>query len=127
MKNSSNNFITLRKMGGFYQCFDDDSYILYYLFNYKITNKRCGFPHSSLSKIINNLESKKISYKIIDDKIKDNTKDFKKLNNYNHYLKLGIDKYNLDTKKKSLEDKIRDMPFSKIEKLYKMIEDYVSE
>ena len=38
-----------------------------------------------------------------------------------------IDKYNLDTKKKSLEDKIRDMPFSKIEKLYKMIEDYVSE
>ena len=28
---------------------------------------------------------------------------------------------------KSLEDKIRDMPFSKIEKLYKMIEDYVNE
>ena len=114
-------------MGGFYQCFDDDSYILYYLFNYKITNKRSGFPHSSLSKIINNLESKKISYKIIDEKIDDNIKDFKKLNNYNYYLKLGKDKYNLDTKKKSLEDKIRDMPFSKIEKLYKMIEDYVSE
>ena len=126
MKNSS-NFVTLRKMEGFYQCFDDDSYILYYLFNYKITNKRSGFPHSSLSKVINNLESKKISYKIIDEKIDDNIKNFKKLNNYNYYLKLGKDKYNLDTKKKSLGDKIRDMPFSKIEKLYKMIEDYVNE
>ena len=80
-----------------------------------------------MSKVINNLESKKISYKIIDDKIKDNTKDFKKLNNYNHYLKLGIDKYNLDNKKKSLEDRIREMPFTKIEKLYKMIENYVNE
>ena len=37
-------FIVFRKIGGFYHVFDGDSYILNYLFNYKIVGNRVGFP-----------------------------------------------------------------------------------
>ena len=55
MKSSSKNYINLRKVGGFYQCFDEDAYLLFYLFGYKVNNDRAGFPISSLNKIINTL------------------------------------------------------------------------
>ncbi len=45
-----NNIITLRKIGGFYLCFDNDAIIISYLCNYKIKNGKVGFR---------NLKSKK--------------------------------------------------------------------
>ncbi len=126
MRNSE-KYVTLRKVGGFYQCFDGDCYILYYLFNYKIVNKRCGFPHSSLSKVINVLEDKKIDYKVINHHQDDIGKSYKKINQYNHFLKLGLEKYDRETKKSLIENKIKAMPMNRIEELYHLIEDFVNE
>ena len=82
-------FIVLRKVGGFYHVFDEDSYILNYLFNYKIVGNRVGFPISAINKVINVLEEKKINYELDGKKI-----NFKKKNNYAKFLEKGRVKYN---------------------------------
>ena len=94
--------ITIRKHGGFYHVFDDDCYILYYLFDYKIINRRVGFPLNSLNKVINKLTDLSISYEVIEE----SKRDFKKLNKYNKYLKLGISKYDKDNKYLSIYSKL---------------------
>lgn len=51
--------LEIRKIGNFYYVFDDDCYVLYNLFKYKIQNNKTGFPISALNKVINTLEEKK--------------------------------------------------------------------
>ena len=46
-------FVTIRKMGLFYQVFDDDALILHFLLNYKIIDSKVGFPSNALNKVIN--------------------------------------------------------------------------
>ena len=115
--------VIIRKHGGFYHVFDDDAYILYYLFDYKINNRKVGFPINSLNKVINKLENLSISYEIIDECIK----DFKKLNKYNKYYKLGLDKYNKDNKYKNLYNKIDSLPENKLDKILDYIESIIDE
>ena len=124
---SSKNYINLRKIGGFYQCFDEDAYLLFYLFGYKVNNGRAGFPISSINKVINALEDKQIDYIVMKSNDDKNIMEYKRKNNYSHYIELSREAYNLELKKQSIEDKIRSMPFSEIEKLYKVIEDFVNE
>ena len=55
------NDILLVKTGGFYHAYGKDSYIISYLFGYKIKQieenySTCGFPESSINKIIATLE-----------------------------------------------------------------------
>ena len=127
MRSSSKNYINLRKVGGFYQCFDEDAYLLFYLFGYKVNNDRAGFPISSLNKIINTLDNKKINYMVCNNNDDKSIKDFKRKNTYYHYVEVSKEAYNLEIKKLSIEKKIKSMPFSKIEKLYAMIEQFVNE
>ena len=54
-------------------------------------------------------------------------KEFKRKNTYYHYVEVSKEAYNLEIKKISIEKKIKTMSFSKIEKLYTMIEEYVNE
>ena len=56
------NTLVLRQIGKFYNALDDDCYILFYLFGYKISNYKSGFPVSALNKVKNELEKKKISF-----------------------------------------------------------------
>ena len=42
--------VTIRKIGNFYHVFDEDVYILYYLFHYKIYQGKCGFPKVLITK-----------------------------------------------------------------------------
>lgn len=56
------NTLVLRQIGKFYNALDDDCYILFYLFGYKISNYKSGFPVSALNKVKNELEEKKISF-----------------------------------------------------------------
>ena len=107
--------------------FDEDAYLLFYLFGYKVNNDRAGFPISSLNKIINTLDNKKINYMVCNNNDDKSTKDFKRKNTYYHYVEVSKEAYNLEIKKLSIEKKIKSMPFSKIEKLYVMIEQFVNE
>ena len=64
----SERSIILRKVGGFYQIFNDDALIINYFFNYKIVNYKYGFPISTLNKVTEKLEENTINYIIKQEK-----------------------------------------------------------
>lgn len=115
--------ITIRKHGWFYHVFDDDCYILYYLFDYKIINRKTGFPLSSLNKVINKLTDLSISYEVIEE----GKRDFKKLNKYSKYLKLGISKYDKDNKYLSIYSKLDSLDDTDLDKILEYIDGIINE
>ncbi|MDO5556124.1 MAG: hypothetical protein Q4G09_05775 [Clostridia bacterium] len=63
--------LVLIKIGNFYHAYGKDSYILSYLFSYKLKEfaehySTCGFPIDSISKVKAILEEKKINYLLLD-------------------------------------------------------------
>ena len=78
--------LVLVKNGSFYTTFNDDAYILNYLFGYKIVNnEKVGFPTSNITKVIDKLTTEKINYYL------DNLVVF---NPNNYYNNLNIDLLN---------------------------------
>lgn len=78
--------IVLFKVGSFYHAYGKDAYIMSYLFEYKIKKveqnySTCGFPSSSLSKVLSKLEEKKINYVLVDKR--NNYEDDEKMDNKN--------------------------------------------
>ena len=54
------------KFGNFYRCSDDDALILFYLFNYKLSEKyQTGFPLKNLDKVLYRLKDLNISCVVI--------------------------------------------------------------
>lgn len=82
--------LALVKVGNFVHSYGKDSYILSFLFGYKIKAienncSACGFPKKSLPKVQAMLENKKINYIILDRRNNydvDEFVDFKNLNTY---------------------------------------------
>lgn len=66
IKQVHSNDIVIVKIGKFYHVYGKDSYIISYLFGYKLKEienvSMCGFPISSLNKIIAKLEDRRINY-----------------------------------------------------------------
>ena len=63
-------YVVLVKIGTFYEVYNNDSYIISYLFNYKIKtlidgDKNCGFPTGALNKVLSTLENKSINYIVV--------------------------------------------------------------
>ncbi len=117
------NVVNLRKSGTFYQVFDDDCYIMYYLFGYGINNRKVGFLKSVLNKVINKLDELHISYEVIGE----TSKDYKKLNRYSKYKTLGFEKYNKDIRYSNLINKIKNIDEDKLDKILFIIEDIINE
>ncbi len=118
-----NSSMKIRKIGKFYNVFDDDCYILYYLFDYKIKQNRTGFPSSAYNKVINKLEEQMIDYEIIGEGIKIS---FKKKNNYDKYVESGKDKYERKLKRQNLEGQLEKLSEQELKELYKIVEGYIS-
>lgn len=82
------------KVGTFYNCYGKDSYILSYLFDYKIKTIEndipvCGFPKNALQRVSARLQKEKINYIIIDTRNNydiDEKEEFGNLNMYNEKL-----------------------------------------
>lgn len=81
--------VALVKIGKFYNVYGRDSYILSYLFGYKLKETEgvstCGFPIESVNKIMAKLENKKINYLLLDRRNNyevDETSENKNLNTY---------------------------------------------
>lgn len=81
--------VVLVKVGKFYNIYGRDSYIMSYLFGYKLKEiekvSTCGFPIESINKVMAKLENKKINYLIIDRRNNydvDEESDNKNLNTY---------------------------------------------
>lgn len=115
--------VKIRKIGTFYNVFDDDCYILYFFFNYNIKNNKVGFPKSALNKVINKLEEFKINYEVIGDC----SNNFKNLNKYSKYLKLGFEKYNKDIKYTNIMEKLGKVNDLKLERILMNIEEILDE
>lgn len=120
----TNNFLCIRKVGLFYNTFDEDAEILNYLLNYKIINGRCGFPINGYNKVINTLEDFKINFKVID--VEKKIKDFKDLNKYDYYLAKSKKKIALDAIINKILTKIEKMDEESLYKILKYIEDLVN-
>lgn len=121
----SKRSIVLRKVGGFYQTFDEDALIISYLFNYKVINHKCGFPIIAINKVTNILEENNINY-IIKDK-EEQIKDFKKKNNYDKYLEKSITKDNINKRISNILEKINKLDNNKLNELLTLIEDKIYE
>ena len=86
----NSKYVCMFKIGTFYHAYNRDSYILSYLFKYKIkelgnNHKECGFPIAALPKVMAKLEEKEINYLVLDRRNNydvDNKEDYKNLNNY---------------------------------------------
>lgn len=122
---SSKKTLTLRKVGGFYQAFDDDALIISYLFNYKIVNSRCGFPISTINKVIEKLEEKTINYTLKQEQ--EQIKDFKRKNNYLKYLEKSKIRDNINNRIRSILSKLEVLDRKRLEELLGSIEDIVYE
>ena len=120
-----NRSIIIRKSGGFYQVFDNDALIISYLFNYKITNHKCGFPIIAINKIMNVLEEKNINYIIKDEE--EIVKNFRCKNTYSMYLEKSKIKDNINNRVKNILDKLDKLDSKKLDKTLSIIEDYLYE
>lgn len=81
--------VALVKAGKFYNVYGRDSYILSYLFGYKLKEveniSTCGFPVEAINKVMSKLENKKINYLLLDRRNNydvDEMSDNKNLNTY---------------------------------------------
>lgn len=118
-------FVTLKKLGGFYSAYNEDAYILFYLFHYNIKNNKAGFPLSAYNKVINCLEENNINY-IVDGK--DNEKrDFKKKNRYQFIVEKGKKLYEREQRANTLYTEISNLKESEVDGLLTLIENYVFE
>lgn len=82
--------IALVKIGNFFHAYGKDSYILSFLFSYKIKMiedncSTCGFPQNSLPKVQAKLENKKINYIILDRRNNYDVDEFVNYKNLNTY------------------------------------------
>ncbi len=114
--------ITLKKLGGFYNAYNDDAYILFYLFHYNIKNNKSGFPLSAYNKVINCLEENNISYNV---EGKEEKRDFKKKNKYSFIVEKGRKLYEREQRANFIYDKISDLKENQVDELLTLIEDYV--
>ena len=85
------------KIGSFYYVYEEDSFILSYLFGYKIKTenncKTCCFQITSFNKVFSKLKKNKINYLIIDKRLNYEIvekEDFKRKNQYTSFLKTAL-------------------------------------
>jgi DNA mismatch repair ATPase MutS len=70
IKQKYSDTMILIKNGDFYRCYNEDTYILAYLLDYKVCStdqsNMLGFPKDSLQKVLDTLEANKVSYKLVE-------------------------------------------------------------
>lgn len=104
-KNKS--FVMLHKQGKFYNCFNEDAIIMHYLFGYKIIKDNLtGFPETSLVKVLNKLESEKISYEIIYKDRDSVIKNYGNINKYKIILGKSLEYQKISERVKLIQDKV---------------------
>ena len=124
------NSLVLVQMGNFYHAYGKDSYIISYIFGYKIINNiyksegnekismpSTGFPCNAFDRVSLGLEEKKINFIVSAKGKEDIFKDFKNLNTYtkryNASKRYCEDTIKLDTIKTELDDLCGKKDFSK--------------
>ena len=120
-------YVILRKMGGFYNSFDNDAIIISYLCDYKVKNSKTGFPISAIDKVTNILDDNKVNYIIKEKGIDKIKKNFNNGNKYNKILIKGKEKYDIDFRIDNIINDLSNLSSDKLDKLIDIIEDYINE
>lgn len=97
------DYVLLVKIGSFYETYNNDSKIMFYLFDYKVKrlasgNDVAGFPLVSLNRVLSILEKRNINYLVVDKKhnYEEECKmNYKKKNKYYEILKIASDKIDI--------------------------------
>ena len=90
-------YIAIVRVGSFYYCYGRDSYIMSYLFKYKINILQdgiysCAFPKNAINKVMAGLEENKINYLILDRRNNydlEEKSDNKNLNRYDEKYEIA--------------------------------------
>ncbi len=104
--------LELQKQGIFVNAYDESAIILHNILDYKLVEQdkiyKVGFPESTLPKVLNTLEEKKISYvyygvnrTIIEER------DFKRLNKFNAEFTKASRRQEIDMKANLIYTKIK--------------------
>ena len=110
IKKQYKDSVIIIKYGNFYRVFDEDTYIIHYLKNYKIHDNIVGFPINIINDIKKELDSISVSY-IIYDKCMINYNNIH--NQYEVALKLSKEKY----EKEILLEKIKELNINEIKEI----------
>ena len=121
------NYVILRRIGGFYNTFDNDAIVLSYLCNYKVKNGKCGFPISAIDKVINILDNNKVNYIIKEKGIDKIKKNFNNGNKYNKILIKGKEKYDINFRIDNIINVLSNLSYDKLDNLIDIITDYINE
>ena len=103
IKKTKRKSIIFVKIGSFYNVYEEDSFILSYLFGYKIKitdigYRTCGFQITSANKVFSKLNENMINYLIIDKRLNFEITediDFKRKNQYKVFQKKSVPYINL--------------------------------
>ena len=113
------DYIIFFKKGNFNYCIKEDSYIINYLFNYKLINDKVSFPYNGIDKIINRLNIDNIGFIIYDGIILD-----KVIGDSNNYAILLNDSYKYIARSKvivEINNKIKDYTLDELSNLVSII------
>lgn len=111
IKNRNNDSIVMIRSGVFYETFNDNAYIINYLFNYKIKKlSNCimvGFPISIIGNIKEKLNNEQLNY-VIADNGNNYRSNKNKDNNVKYEVLLDVSKktYLIDTEIKDIQHKL---------------------
>lgn len=98
--------IVLLRSGSFYVSYETDAFILNYLFSYQIKNDKVGFPISAISRILESLKEKQISF-FVDDGDDNNCYDANEENQYFSFYDKAQSNYNNQLMMQVLFDRIK--------------------
>ena len=115
LRSEYKNTVILMKYGNFYRCFYNNAIVVGYLFNYRLHNNKVGFPVNIIKSIECRLDEYSIDY-LIYNSDHDIKYIYHEINNYNKYLILGNSKYNLDNYILNINNKVKDILDSDINK-----------
>ena len=123
-------FIIMIKFGNFYEIFDKDAVIASNILNYKLSKisdtVKCGFPISSLDKVLNLLKDKQINYVVIENNNVTNEQNFEN-NIYNSFdFDINNIKYNF-LRINKITKYLNDNAYNNISNLLERIEELINE
>ena len=129
-KTNYSEYIIIIKSGNFYEIIDKDALIINKLFKYKITKLadtiKCGFPITSIKKVVKLLNDQNINYIIIENNNITINKDFEN-NSYNKFeFDINNIKYNFFRINK-ITKYLNDNVFNNINTLLDSIEEIINE
>lgn len=124
-KSEYQRYVILIKSGNFYYSFDDDAYILRYLFNYQIRDNKVGFPLNAKAKVKSVLNRHNINLiEIIDDYAY--VLETKNANQYDEKLKESKSNYLIANMLTNLMNSI-EIKVKQEEANYRLIKEFVDE